>query len=363
MFFGKNNDVEILALKEQVSQLLEEKHALNEQLQTQRSVAESITAPTSQDEELLIARGVFGNMVTFSAFVTEIQQSLLSVSQSLRDEKSNVTRAAEVSSECSESMGHIATALISMAGDTVSTAHAVEGLSRRAEEIGNIVTLIENISDQTNLLALNAAIEAARAGEKGRGFAVVADEVRLLAKRTGDATSEISTLVDAIQLETSQARKQIEAVSISSGNFSQVGATAKGQMDEMITISGGMEVVINQSALKSFVEVVKVDHLVWKLEVYKVFMGVSDKMPKDFVDHTMCRLGQWYYQGEGHQNFSRLRGFSGIEKPHKAVHQSGLVALTKLKAGKKGEALQDLAIMEQESMEVLRALTDLANGL
>jgi len=359
MFFGKNNDAEILALKEQVSQLIEEKHALNEQLETQRSVAESITAPTNQDEELLIARGVFGNMVTFSAFVTEIQQSLLSVSQSLRDEKCNVTRAAEVSSECSESMGHIATALISMAGDTVSTGQAVEGLSRRAEEIGSVVTLIKNISDQISVRLLNVTT----AGEKECDFLLVADEVRLLAKRTGDATSEISALVDTIQLETSQARKQIEAVSISSGNFSQVGLNAKGQMDEMITISGGMEAVINQSALKSFVEVVKVDHLVWKLEVYKVFMGVSDKMPEDFADHTVCRLGQWYYQGEGHQNFSRLSGFSDVEKPHKAVHQSGLVALTKLKAGKNEEALKHLEIMEQESMGVLRALTDLADGL
>jgi len=361
MFFGKSNDAEILALKEQVRQLTEEKHALNEQLHAQSFVAESIIEPTSQGEELFIARGVFGNMVTFSAFVAEIQQSLLSVSQSLRDEKPNVTRAAEVSSECRESIGHIATALVSMAGDTVSTGQVVEGLSHRAEEIGRVVTLIKNISDQMNLLVLNAATESEC--DKGCCFSVVTDEVRLLVKQTTDATSEISMLVDAIQLEISQARKQIEAVSISSGNFSQVGSNAKGQMDEMINISSGMEVVINQSALRSFVEVVKVDHLVWKLEVYKVFMGVSDKMPKDFADHTMCRLGQWYYQGEGHQNFSRLSGFSGVEKPHKAVHQSGLVALTKLKTGKNEEALQYLAVMEQESMGVLRALTDLANGL
>jgi len=223
--------------------------------------------------------------------------------------------------------------------------------------------LIENISDQTNLLALNAAIEAARAGEMGRGFAVVADEVRSLAKRTGDATSEIAGLVDAIQQETIQARKQIEAVSTSSANFSQVGSNAKGQMDEMISISTGMEGVINQSALRSFVEVVKVDHLVWKLEVYKVFMGVSEKSANDFADHTMCRLGQWYYQGEGHQNFSRLSGFSGVEQPHKAVHQSGLAALTKLNAGKNTEALEDLATMEEASMEVLQALATLADGL
>ena len=70
------------------------------------------------------------------------------------------------------------------------------------EQIGSIVNVISEISDQTNLLALNAAIEAARAGESGRGFAVVADEVRSLAQRTGDATSQIATMINEVQTET-----------------------------------------------------------------------------------------------------------------------------------------------------------------
>ncbi|MEO1896575.1 MAG: methyl-accepting chemotaxis protein, partial [Cycloclasticus sp.] len=338
--------------------------ALSQQVASQANNIESnLSDASANEDEMLIARGVFSNMVTFSSFVAEVQQSLLAVSQSLRDEKSNMVRAVEVSSESSESMDHIATALVSMASEIVDTSKTVEGLSHRAEEIGGIVHLIKNISDQTNLLALNAAIEAARAGEMGRGFAVVADEVRSLAKRTGDATNEIAILVDAIQLETSQARQQIEGVATSSENFSQVGSDAKVQMDEMIAISNGMEVVINQSALKSFVEVVKVDHLLWKLEVYKVFMGVSEKSANDFADHTTCRLGQWYYQGEGNKNFSRLSGFSDVERPHKMVHEFGLSALKKLQTGKTRESLEDLSSMEAASMDVLVALNNLAEAL
>jgi methyl-accepting chemotaxis protein len=75
----------------------------------------------------------------------------------------------------------------------------IRTLSERAQEVGAIVSLIDDIAARTNLLALNAAIEASRAGESGRGFAVVADEVRKLAERSGGATREIATFLESIQ--------------------------------------------------------------------------------------------------------------------------------------------------------------------
>ena len=92
-----------------------------------------------------------------------------------------------------------------LAQEVENAVSTVNKLKQESENIATVLSVITGIAEQTNLLALNAAIEAARAGDKGRGFAVVADEVRTLAQRSQEATGEIKTIIERLQLSASSA--------------------------------------------------------------------------------------------------------------------------------------------------------------
>lgn len=123
-----------------------------------------------------------------AAIVAQSEQNSVNTSENARDGRQRVAAVAEQ--------------VLSVTAAVNETVAQVKELETKTRDIGGIVNIISGISEQTNLLALNAAIEAARAGESGRGFAVVADEVRQLASRTGEATTQIETMLAEVQAQT-----------------------------------------------------------------------------------------------------------------------------------------------------------------
>jgi uncharacterized protein YukE len=340
-------DQEIAALRGDLSRLEGEREAVRAELEG--VLAEQQGAAKLHD-----------NMQGFGDSFAELQKSQVAAAQALREEKQHAIEAAGISANNREAVLRIAQSLNALSADTIQTSQNVQNLTERAAQIGSIVQLIKEIADQTNLLALNAAIEAARAGEQGRGFAVVADEVRKLAERTAKATSEISTIVTAIQGETDRTKVQMEGWAAKSHVFSGDVTGVTDSMEHLLKLSQQIEGTISAAALRSFIEVAKIDHILYKFEIYKVFMGISERDAGSFAPHTDCRLGKWYFEGEGRDCFSRLDGYAAVANPHQDFHQHGREAVTAFRSGDFLGGIELVGKLEADSMGVLSALERIA---
>ncbi|MDQ7015799.1 MAG: methyl-accepting chemotaxis protein [Gammaproteobacteria bacterium] len=350
-----------LSAQETIQQLetrLQEAEQENQQLTSHQAQLQQ--SCDEQQLKLVACEGVYQNLEAFNSSFLESQQSISSLATDLKLGKQQVTNISGISITARHSVERLADKINNMAIDTSNTAEIVVTLSQRAEDIGSIISLIQDVSDQTNLLALNAAIEAARAGDQGRGFAVVADEVRTLAKRTNEATSEISTLVGQIQEETSKARIKIDKVSQRSDTFQSEGQNAVGNIGKLINISQNIEGVVASGALRSFIETVKLDHLIFKFGIYRVFMGIASTHSHELTNHTGCRLGRWYYEGDGAESFSHLPGYKEIEQPHQEMHHWGSMAIDSFHRSESESGLKALEEMEKASTTLIQQLERVA---
>ena len=140
-----------------------------------------------------------------STAINDMAESIDQVSANAAESSAVAERSVEIANKGNEVVHNTIHGMDNIREQIQDTAKRIKRLGESSQEIGDIVSLIDDIADQTNILALNAAIQASMAGDAGRGFAVVADEVQRLAERSSAATRQIETLVRAIQADTNEA--------------------------------------------------------------------------------------------------------------------------------------------------------------
>ncbi len=140
-----------------------------------------------------------------STAINEMAVSIDHVSSNAAESAAVAERAVAIANKGADVVQATIGGMDTIRGQIQETSKRIKRLGESSQEIGDIVSLINDIADQTNILSLNAAIQASMAGDAGRGFAVVADEVQRLAERSSAATKQIAALVKTIQTDTNEA--------------------------------------------------------------------------------------------------------------------------------------------------------------
>jgi methyl-accepting chemotaxis protein len=214
-----------------------------------REVASAATEIAASSEEM--ASGIKSQeeqTIQVASAVEEMAASVTEVARKSADAADSASLSGREAGEGGRIVTQTVDQMRGISDDVAASAKAVHALGKRGEEIGQIITVINDIADQTNLLALNAAIEAARAGEHGRGFAVVADEVRKLAERTTKATEEVARSIREIQDETTKAVTRMEAGTVSVNRGVELATTAGRALEGIVRSSGELQGVVQSIA-------------------------------------------------------------------------------------------------------------------
>ena len=242
--------------------------------------------------------------------------------------------------------------------NTENVAEQVSALKLNAEDIAKFIVTVDTVSEQTNLLALNAAIEAARAGEHGRGFAVVADEVRSLSQTSGKSAQQIKDVVADISSNTTHCYDDMLKIQ---NEFELLGSQVNELVDiisHLVNNADKLHSIVRRSYNLIFLRLVELDHISWKLDVYQHIKN-HETNSEVVVGHHHCRLGKWYYEGRGREQYSEMDNFKRLEKPHQEVHTFGKKAIDAQADNQPEVAYGYLEQMESAADKVISGLEEL----
>ena len=317
MFFKKEKLDKSLSYEKKINSLEEEIATLkveNFQLQEQLSI--------NDDDRLLsdFFQSLAGDFtdITIKDFF-HLQGSLQSTFNSLENMNGKNAKNSEFAQESIHEIAVLSELMSSLIQYISNTYEQVNNLNSNMENISSVISFIKDISEQTNLLALNAAIEAARAGVHGRGFAVVADEVRKLADRTQKATSEVEVSVASLKQTSQEVHTSSQSMERLSENANEQMQILQEKISKLIDNSSAVSVSNKDITNYVFATLNGLDHLLYKSKTYQSVL--TDKIDNQLIYDRECRLGQWYYDKKGNEEFVKHPNFNKIAHFHQEFHE------------------------------------------
>ncbi|MDD0851603.1 methyl-accepting chemotaxis protein [Halobacteriovorax sp. GB3] len=284
--------------------------------------------------------------------------------------QSNLSDSVGNNNEALGQLGEIDTSFDFIRGESneiASEVHALKGsvektsrFSHEIEEGANfILEAISNIAEiamQSKLLSFNASVEAARAGEAGKGFAVVAEEVQRLSNSTSELlatieqrTSSFSEIANVLKETSNSTLKTTESMIEKFDHFNEViGDTTVKNKNSLSKVYATNDEI--------FMSLAKLDHILWKVNTYISILEGREAFT--FVNHHNCRLGKWYNEGAGKENFSEVPSFRELDHCHERVHEGTREIFNFLHdvQGNIDEIADGAAKMEKASEQVFEGL-------
>lgn len=264
------------------------------------------------------------NVANLSSNLVSSQKDLTNVTEQLHKIEAIANETGQNADASLTTVDKISSSLHDINTNVHSVSDVITALINDSKKITESLSMITGIADQTNLLALNASIEAARAGEHGRGFAVVADEVKNLSEHTKNAAMEVSKTLKAFNKRVEQMHEEADSSAVLSQDVMEQVSSFRHQFSDLSRSAKASVNYIVYARDKSFGLLTKLDHIIFKQNGY-IAIESQDDCPQQkaiAVDHHNCRLGKWFYEGIGHENFRTTSAYGKLEQPHAAVHDS-----------------------------------------
>ncbi|QXC56144.1 CZB domain-containing protein [Vibrio mimicus] len=313
------------------------------------------------NQEILLMSALTSNQLTGGRLLEAIRNGLVENTRNLADEKETLNEFNQLFAQTHTALEQLSERTLAIDHQAKQNMLVANQLDQTATGISHLVHSVQEISSQTNLLALNAAIEAARAGESGRGFAVVADEVRNLAAKAQNASEKIHQLVSQVVVQTDEIKNSIAENQTITQDMDVAAGQIKAVVSEVLSRSKHMQYVIEVTTATMFLNTVKLDHAVWKHQIYKQLDEGNSSC--NVTGHHECRLGRWYFEGDGVRLYRHLPSFASLDKPHQEVHNSGKQALEAYANGQTPAIINHLSTMENASLDVTSVIDHLLDDI